>query len=98
MEMHKRYLVVFRLPAPRIEHAALKDDIERYSNGNFEKAFFDKSTLAYFFTSNFPYREMTFNNHLFREDSYLLTEVSMLAGFQGFDQQVAWLRKPQPWS
>lgn len=102
MQKHRRYLVVFVLAKPRHEHGELKNDIAKYSDGNLEPAFFSvnadgAATIGYFFTSSLPPSEMTFDGHLLREDSYLLTEVSHLAGFQGFDGSASWWKKPVPW-
>lgn len=93
----KRYLVVFKLPAMRVEHGRLKKDLERYGNSEVQIAFSsvneDKvSLIGFLFMSSAPLSEMTFDGHLFREDSYLLLELGDRQAGEGFGDAMNWLR------
>ena len=59
----KKFLVVFKLPQPRLEHAQSKKDLEAYSRGNCQLAFSwvdaDKAGLiGYVFTTDAPLLEI----------------------------------------
>lgn len=97
----KRYLVVFKLPAARAEHAHLKTDLAWYSGGDMQIAFssVDKagvSVIGFLFTSDLPIAKMDFEGHLFREDSYLLLELGDRQASQLFGDAMGWLYKRRP--
>lgn len=93
----KKFLVVFKLPQPRLEHAQLKKDLEAYSRGNCQLAFSwvdaDKAGLiGYVFTTDAHLADLTFDGHLFREDGYLLLELGQQAAGERFSDVLDWLR------
>lgn len=94
----KRYLVVFRLPQARLEHASLKKDLERYSGGDLTVAFESVnkekvSLIGYLFATEAPISELTFDRHLFREDACLVLELGDRARGEQFSGPLAWLRQ-----
>jgi hypothetical protein len=97
----KRFLVIFRLPELRAEHAKLKSDLERYSTTPPQIVFahvdrYGESMTAYLFKTHLPLRELTFDQHLLRGDTHLLMEVGEICAAEGFGDVMRWLASTRP--
>lgn len=87
----RTFLVLIRLPNPRLEHGAIKARLECIATGALQIISLGDKSVAYLLTTALPNEELHMDRILLNEDSYLFVQVGPYVSGERMSSALAWL-------